>query len=269
MMSESVGTMGFKNRLAKLIIDPSFRNPGLLKFVFAIDDATGIDLVKTLAPFKMLPASRELFTRCFAHFVSGEEISLRAATELAAQAPDRAAHGYLLVQAGEEQHHLEHFRDKLAQFGLLEENLRRFIAPSFGRFGTLINAAVDRGDFVGGVIGNNIVVEGLAICLLELGCGEMRANSDEISAFMDFVLEDERHHVRFGERTLLKMNERDQIDFAAAEDFFGQMWETASSAIDEIPDVLEAMGLTGAALKRDLKDYYDDRLAGAGLAFAV
>jgi hypothetical protein len=261
--------MALKNRLAKLLIDPAFRHPGLLKFIFSIDDATGIDLVKTLAPFKLMPASRSLFTRCFAHFVSGEEISLAASTRMAALAPDRAAHDYLLLQAGEERRHLEHFRDKLFAFGLGEMELNRFLAPSFAAFGKAISERVERGEYAAGIIGNNIVVEGLAICLLELGCGEMRANSDEIAAFMDFVLEDERHHVRFGERMLKRMNERDQIDRAAAEDFYGIMWELVRKAIHEIPDVLDAMSLVPATLERDVKMYYDRRFAAAGLTFAV
>ena len=130
--------MGLKNRLAKLLIDPAFRNPGLLKFIFSIDDATGIDLVKTLAPFKLMPASRSLFTRCFAHFVSGEEISLAASLGLAAHAPDRAAHDYLLLQAEEERTHLGHFRDKLLQFGLGDSDLQRYLSSSFAAFGRAI-----------------------------------------------------------------------------------------------------------------------------------
>jgi rubrerythrin len=261
--------MALKNRLAKLLIDPAFRNPGLLKLIFSIDEAIGIDLIKTLAPFKLMPASRELFTRCFAHFVSGEEISLAASRDLAELAPDRAAHQYLLLQAEEERTHLEHFRDKLQQFGLGEAELNRFLAPSFAAFGRAIAERVARGDYVAGIVGNNIVVEGLAICLLELGCGEMRANSDEIAAFMDFVLEDERHHVRFGERMLKRMNERDQIDYAAAEDFYGIMWGHVQQAIREIPDVLDAMSLAPATLERDVKTFYDRRFAAAGLTFAV
>jgi len=261
--------MALKNRLAKLLIDPAFRNPGLLKAIFSIDDAIGLDLVKTLAPFKLLPASKELFTRCFAHFVSGEEISLAAATGLAALAPDRRLNQYLLLQAEEERTHLNHFREKLLQFGLGETQLNKFLAPSFAAFGKTIAAAVERGNFVAGIIGNNIVVEGMAICLLELGCSELRLNSDEIAAFMDFVLEDERHHVRFGERALKRLNEHDAIDHAMAEDFYGTMWGHASAAIAEIPDVLDAMGLKAEALTRDVKAYYDARLAAAGLVFAV
>ncbi len=261
--------MALKNRLAKLLIDPAFRHPGLLKFIFSIDEVTGIDLVKTLAPFKLMPASRALFTRCFAHFVSGEEISLAASTGLAALAPDRAAHDYLLLQATEERTHLEHFRDKLLAFGLGEMELNRFLAPSFSAFGRAISGRVERGDYAAGIIGNNIVVEGLAICLLELGCGEMRANSDEIAAFMDFVLEDERHHVRFGERMLKRLNERDLLDHAAAEDFYGSMWGLVQKAIHEIPDVLDAMSLAPEKLEGDVKAYYDRRLAAAGLQFAV
>jgi hypothetical protein len=252
-----------------MLIDPAFRNPGLLKFIFSIDTVTGIDLVKTLAPFKLMPASRALFTRCFAHFVSGEEISLAASQGLAALAPDRAAHDYLLVQAGEEATHLQHFRDKLHAFGLGDAQLQGFLSPSFAAFGDAIAGRVERGDYAAGIIGNNIVVEGLAICLLELGCGEMRANSDEITKFMDFVLEDERHHVRFGERMLKRMHERDQLDMAAAEDFYGVMWELVRAAISEIPDVLDAMSLKPAALEKDVKSYYDRRLSAAGLTFAV
>jgi hypothetical protein len=261
--------MALKNRLAKLLIDPGFRHPGLLKFIFSIDNLTGIDLIKTLAPFKLMPASRELFTRCFAHFVSGEEISLAASLGLAQLAPDRAAHDYLLLQAGEERRHLDHFRHKLFEFGLGEMELNRFLAPGFAAFGRMIAERVEHGDYAAGIIGNNIVVEGLAICLLELGCGEMRANSDEIAAFMDFVLEDERHHVRFGERMLKRLHERDALDTAAAEDFYGTMWELVRSAIHEIPDVLDAMSLKPGTLEKDVKAFYDRRFAAAGLTFAV
>jgi 1,2-phenylacetyl-CoA epoxidase catalytic subunit len=174
----------------------------------------------------------------------------------------------LLLQAGDERRHLEHFRHKLFAFGLGEMELNRFLAPSFAAFGKAISERVERGEYAG-IIGNNIVVEGLAICLLELGCGEMRANSDEIAAFMDFVLEDERHHVRFGERMLKRMNERDQIDRAAAEDFYGIMWELVRKAMHEIPDVLDAMTLVPATLQRDVEIYYDRRFAAAGLTFAV
>jgi hypothetical protein len=80
--------VGFKGRLIKLVVDSGFRNPGLMKLIFSIDDVTGIDLVKTLAPFKLMPASAELFQRSFAHFVSGEEISYACATELSTIAPD-------------------------------------------------------------------------------------------------------------------------------------------------------------------------------------
>ena len=51
--------MAIRNRLAKLIVDPAFRTR-MLKLIFAIDDITGIDLVKTLAPFKLVPPRRAL-----------------------------------------------------------------------------------------------------------------------------------------------------------------------------------------------------------------
>ncbi len=257
--------MGLKNRLAKMVIDPSFRNPGLLRTIFAIDSAVGLDFVKALAPMKLMPASSELFMRCFAHFTSGEIISLEASTTMAAFAPDRASQMYLLKQADEERTHLEHFRHKLGQFGLDPERLDGFVSHAFRGFGTTIRAAQEREDFVGGLIGNNIVVEGLAIRLLEDGCKDLRANSDEISAFLDFVLEDERHHVRFGQRRLKWMQERGMVDVAAATDMYGRMWEHVEGAVREIPDVLDAMGVQGEDLLANCKRYYREQFAVAGL----
>jgi rubrerythrin len=260
--------VGFKNRLAKSIIDPAFRHPGLMKLIFSIDDVTGVDLVKTLSPFKLVPASAELFQRNFAHFVSGEEISLACATELSTIAPDRASAQYLLIQAGEEQTHLEHFRHKLDQFGLGEARLNRFVAPSFKKFGEAITGRLAAKDYVGALIGNNIVVEGLAICLLELGCRDLRENSDEIAKFLDFVLEDERHHVRFGERRLKTWNEQGLVRERDALDFYGEMWSYVEAVTVEIPDVLDSLGLEPAYLLREAKTFFESRLANAGLAIA-
>jgi rubrerythrin len=261
--------MSFKNRLAKLIIDPAFRNPGLMKIIFAIDDVTGVDLVKTIAPFKLVPASAELFARSFAHFVSGEEISLACATELSTIAPDAASAKYLLVQAGEEQTHLDHFRHKLDQFGLGESKLSAFVSPSFKKFGEAITRRLKAKDYVGAMVGNNIVVEGLAICLLEMGCRDLRENSDEIAKFLDFVLEDERHHVRFGERRLLYWNERGLVRERDVADFYGEMWSYVEGAISEIPDVIDSMGLKPPELLVAAKSFFETRLASAGLAITA
>jgi hypothetical protein len=261
--------MGLKKQIAKLLIDPTFRHPGILRAVFALDDLTGIDLMSALSPFKMMPASRALFARSFAHFIAGEEISLRAATNLAKIAPDAKSKGYLEIQAGEEEHHLHHFRDRLQKFGMLTDDLSKHVAANFGKFGERIDVAIERGDFVAGVIGNNVVVEGMAILMLTLGGGSMRENSDEITKFMDYVLVDEQHHLRFGERTLKRMAEAGLIDVAAAEDFIGEMWATAALAVDEIPDVLDALDLDATMLKDAMRDFYRERLGPAGLAHAL
>jgi len=258
--------VSLKNRLAKLVIDPAFRNPGMLKMFFAIDDATGIDFVRTLAPFKLIPASAELFQRSFAHFVSGEEISLACATELATLAPYAVSSRYLLIQAGEEKTHLEHFRTKLEQFGLGEARLSRFVAPSFKKLGEAISRRLAARDYVGALVGNNVVVEGLAICLLEMGCRDLRANSDEIAKFLDFVLEDERHHVRFGEVRLRIWNERGLVREADVADFYGEMWSYVVAAVGEIPDVIDSLGLTPSGLLVEAKRFFEARFAAAGLA---
>ncbi len=247
--------MSLKKRLAKLLIDPSFRHPGILRAVIALDDHTGIDLMAFLKPFKMLPASRDLFVRSFAHFITGEAISLRAVTALQAIAPDLKSQQYLAVQAGEEERHLHHFSDKLTQFGMMPDDLSSKVASNFGKFGLRIDRAIEDGDFVGGIIGNNVVVEGMAILMMTMGGTEM--------------LEDERHHLRFGERTLKRLAEEEKIDIPRAEQFIHDMWETATLAVDEIPDVLDALDLTGPMLKDAMRDFYRARLRPAELDYVL
>jgi hypothetical protein len=261
--------MSLKKRLAKLLIDPSFRHPGILRAVISLDDHTGIDLMAFLKPFKMLPASRDLFVRSFAHFITGEAISLRAVTALQAIAPDLKSQQYLAVQAGEEERHLHHFSDKLTQFGMMPDDISSKVAKNFGKFGLRIDRAIAEGDFVGGIIGNNVVVEGMAILMMTMGGTEMRENSDEIAKFMDYVLEDERHHLRFGERTLKRLAEEEKIDIPRAEQFITDMWDTATLAVDEIPDVLDALDLNGPQLKSAMREFYRARLAPAELDYVL
>ena len=261
--------MSLKNRLAKMLIDPSFRHPGILRAVIALDDHTGIDLMAFLKPFKMLPASRALFVRSFAHFITGEAISLRAASGLIQIAPDEKARSYLRIQAVEEANHLDHFSSRLEAFGMMPDNLDAHVAANFGKFGERIDRAIADGDFVGGVIGNNVVVEGMAILMMTMGGTAMRENSDEITRFMDYVLEDERHHLRFGERILKRLAEEEKIDVPHAEQFIGEMWQTATLAVDEIPDVLDALDLNGPDLKAAMREFYRARLGPAGLAHAL
>jgi hypothetical protein len=94
----------------------------------------------------------------------------------------------------------------------------------------------------------------------------MRANSDEIAKFLDFVLEDERHHVRFGERRLRVWNEQGRVNERDVADFYGEMWGYVEGAIAEIPDVVESLGLESDFLLGEAKRFFEARLAGAGLA---
>jgi 1,2-phenylacetyl-CoA epoxidase catalytic subunit len=119
------------------------------------------------------------------------------------------------------------------------------------------------------LIGNNVIVEGLAILMMTMGGSEMRENSDEIAKFMEYVLADERHHLRFGERTLKRLAEEEKIDLPRTEQFVADMWGTATMAVDEIPDVLDALDLDPGTLKASMRDFYRAQLRPAGLEHAL
>jgi hypothetical protein len=47
------------------------------------------------------------------------------------------------------------------------------------------------------------------------------------------------------------------------------MWETAALAVDEIPDVLDALDLNGPMLKAAMREFYRARLRPAELDYVL
>lgn len=134
------------------------------------------------------------------------------------------ARRFLRNQTCAEVRHRGHFRNCLSAFGRDQPELAaRQMSHHFRAMRRLIGTRRAAGDFAAGILGNNIMVEGLALNLIAAACPDLRANSHKITNFLDVVLPDERMHVGYGQRMLPRLVENGTAHPAELLDFYHQM----------------------------------------------
>ena len=152
------------------------------------------------------PTLREEAISTTVQLVVGERAALAASSGLINAAPDPASKRFLATQTLDEARHVEIFTQRLYDLGVkkseLEETLTRFANPHLVQFAEILLEKVDKGDFVAGVVGQNIVLEGLAFSVFEM----MQAANVEINPkfaqTLSGTIADERRHVGFGENRI-------------------------------------------------------------------
>lgn len=138
--------------------------------------------------------------------VVGERCALAASSGLINAAPDEGSRRYLATQTLDEARHVEIFTHRLYDLGVrkdqLEDVIRRYANPNLVRFAEVLLEKVDRKDFVSGVVGQNVVLEGMAFSVFEM----MHALSSDLNPKFGRTLAgtiaDERRHVGFGENRI-------------------------------------------------------------------
>ncbi len=84
----------------------------------------------------------------------------------------------------------------------MNSTVELFANPHLVRFAETLLEKVDAGDFIAGVVGQNIVLEGMAFSVFEL----LKATSDELNPkfaqTLAGTIADERRHVGFGENRI-------------------------------------------------------------------
>lgn len=152
------------------------------------------------------PVLREDAIRSTVQLVVGEKCALAASSGLINAAPDEASKCFLATQTLDEARHIEVFTQRLLDLGVpkrdLDETIRTYANPNLVKFAEVLLEKVDRKDFVAGVVGQNIVLEGLAFSVFEM----LKAVSDEMNPKFAHTLSgtiaDERRHVGFGENRI-------------------------------------------------------------------
>ncbi len=149
---------------------------------------------------------REQAIRTTAQLVVGERCALAASSGLINSAPDEASKRFLATQTLDEARHVEVFTQRLLDLGVKKSELEGVIAdmanPNLQRFAELLLEKVDRKDFVAGVVGQNVVLEGMAFNVFEMLHASSAAVNPKFAHTLSGTIADERRHVGFGENRI-------------------------------------------------------------------
>jgi hypothetical protein len=149
---------------------------------------------------------REDAVRTTVQLVVGERCALSASSGLINAAPDEASRRFLATQTLDEARHVEVFTQRLLDLGVprseLEDVIREHVNPNLIKFAEVLLEKVDRKDFVAGVVGQNVVLEGMAFSVFEMMHAMNQPVNSKFSHTLSGVIADERRHVGFGENRI-------------------------------------------------------------------
>lgn len=144
--------------------------------------------------------------RTTVQLVVGERCALAASSGLINTAPDEASKRFLATQTLDEARHVEIFTQRLYDLGVhksdLESTLKEYANPNLVKFAAVLLEKVDRKDFVAGVVGQNIVLEGMAFSVFEMMYAMNQDINPKFAHTLSGTIADERRHVGFGENRI-------------------------------------------------------------------
>lgn len=149
---------------------------------------------------------REQQIRTTVQLIAGERCALAASSGLVNAAPDQASKTFLATQTLDEGRHVEIFTRRLFDLGVkpddLESTIKTYINPHLGKFAEVLLEKIDKKDFVAGVVGQNIVLEGMAFSVFELLQATSVDLNPKFAQTLSGTIADERRHVGFGENRI-------------------------------------------------------------------
>ncbi|MCP3984413.1 MAG: hypothetical protein GY723_08485 [bacterium] len=152
------------------------------------------------------PLMRDQAISLTAQLIAGERAALAASSGLIGCAPDEASKRFLATQTLDEARHVEVFSQRLFDLGVKKSELDSVVAdlanPNLVRFAEILLEKVDKRDFVAGVVGQNIVLEGMAFSVFEMLHESMKVGNPKFAHTLAGTIADERRHVGFGENRI-------------------------------------------------------------------
>jgi hypothetical protein len=149
---------------------------------------------------------REENLKATVQLVVGERCALSASSGLINAAPDEASRRFLATQTLDEARHVEVFTHRLYDLGVpksgLEDVIRQYANPNLVKFAEVLLEKVDKKDFVAGVVGQNIVLEGMAFSVFEMMYAMNEPMNAKFAHTLSGTIADERRHVGFGENRI-------------------------------------------------------------------
>jgi hypothetical protein len=159
-----------------------------------------------LETIRVNPVLREDAIRTTVQLVVGERCALSASSGLINAAPDEGSRRFLATQTLDEARHVEIFTQRLLDLGVpksgLEDAITQHANPNLVKFAEILLEQVDRKDFVAGVVGQNIVLEGMAFSVFEMMYAMNCEVNPKFAHTLSGTIADERRHVGFGENRI-------------------------------------------------------------------
>jgi 1,2-phenylacetyl-CoA epoxidase catalytic subunit len=148
-------------------------------------------------------ALREQEIRTTVQLVVAERCALAASAGLINCAPDAASKLFLATQTLDEARHVEIFSQRLFDLGLhkdqLEDAVKTYANRHLVEFAELLLEKVDQRDFVPAVVGQNIILEGMALHVFDMMRAAYQKLNPKFARTLIGTVTDERRHVQFGE----------------------------------------------------------------------
>ena len=156
---------------------------------------------------------REQAIKVTTQMIVGERCALSASSGLINAAPDEAARRFLATQTLDEARHVEIFTQRLFDLGVkkqdLESTLQRYVNPNLVKFAETLLEKVDAKDFIPGVVGQNIILEGMAFSVFEMMYAGNQKLNPKFAHTLSGTIADERRHVGFGENYIGALIQRE------------------------------------------------------------
>jgi len=207
---------------------------------------------------------REESIRTTVQLVAGERCALAASSGLVNAAPDFPSKRFLATQTLDEARHVEIFTRRLFDLGVKEEDLEstidHFVNPNLVKFAEVLLEKVADGDFIAGVVGQNIVLEGMAFSVFEMLEAVSKDANPKFAETLSGTIADERRHVGFGENrigSLIREHPERKADVEKMQAemtyhmlaTFADSFRGNAAAVEETRSIAAAEGLEGQSVE--------------------
>lgn len=156
---------------------------------------------------------RQVYLLDLALFIAAERTSTRIAAGLLRLAPDEESMVFLASQTLDEARHFEAFAARFRDLEITTAQRDRLAADytskAYRDFFDLLLEQVDKGDFEAGVVGLNVILEGMAFPLYDYEMRYWRPFDPALVEIIDGAFKDECRHVGFGEKRVAHRLARD------------------------------------------------------------
>jgi hypothetical protein len=200
--------------------------------------------------------------------LAGERIAFECSAALCAFAPDDNARMFLATQVIDEARHVEVFTHRLKTLGKddVDAALHKYVNPRMFTFHEHMRArVVETRDFVGGVIGQNLALEGLALGFFEFNAACLSDVDPGTSEILKTILLDERRHVGFGLMRLRMLLENQPERRAYVEDTVAELSDEMMAILEENADHMARLGVDPTEPMKKVRAYHAMHLDRLGM----